>query len=231
MTRLATTSRFVLISFLVFFVASVLADPPTYYLVERVVDGDTIVLVGVGKVRLLGVDTPETKDPRKPVQYFGKEASAFTKKLLEGKKVRLEGEPNKVDFFKRTLAYVYLEDGTFANQLIIEQGYGHAYTKYPFSRMEAFRKYERTARENKRGLWADDALRTPSYEPTLAPTSKARSKALQAPQGVIQNRAQCVEKKCSEIKTCEEAKFLLKTCGYQKLDKDKNGIPCESLCR
>ena len=58
--------------------------------VVRVVDGDTIILDGKERVRLIGVDTPETVDPRRPVQYFGKEASAFTKRMVEGKKVRLE---------------------------------------------------------------------------------------------------------------------------------------------
>ena len=68
------------------------------YLVTRVVDGDTIVVEGIGKVRLIGVDTPETVDPRRPVQRFGREASAFTKRLVEGKQV---------------------PDGTFVNEEII----------------------------------------------------------------------------------------------------------------
>ena len=81
----------------------------------RVVDGDTIVLDGNERVRLIGVDTPETQDPRKPVQYFGKEAYEFTKNLVEGKKVRLEYDQNKKDKYDRTLAYIFLEDGTFLN--------------------------------------------------------------------------------------------------------------------
>ena len=120
----------------------------------RVVDGDTIVLDGNEKVRLIGVDTPETKDPRKPVQYFGKEASEFTRNLVEGRKVRLEYYQNKIDKYGRTLAYVYLEDGTFLNAEIIKQGYGFAYTIFPFKYLEEFRQYEKEARENERGLWA-----------------------------------------------------------------------------
>ena len=57
---------------------------------NRVIDGDTIELSNGEKIRLIGVDTPETKHPRKPVEYYGKEASAFTKKMVEGKEVRLE---------------------------------------------------------------------------------------------------------------------------------------------
>ena len=120
---------------------------------EPLVDGDTIIVEKIGKVRLIGVDTPETKHPRKPVEYFGKEASAFTKKIVEGKEVRLGYDWQRKDRYGRILAYVYLEDGTFLNAEIIKQGYGHAYTKYPFKYLEQFRKYEKEARENKRGLW------------------------------------------------------------------------------
>ncbi len=121
--------------------------------VERVVDGDTIIVEGVGRVRLIGVDTPETVHPNRPVEFFGKEASAFTKGLLEGKRVRLEYDQEREDRYGRTLAYVYLDDGTFVNAEIIRRGYGHAYTRFPFRHMEAFRQFEREARNNRRGLW------------------------------------------------------------------------------
>jgi len=129
--------------------------------VERIVDGDTIVVsfdpaTGLGpneKVRLIGVDTPETVDPRKPVQFYGAEASHFVTDSLLGKTVRLAFEPTMRDYFGRLLAYVFLEDGTCFNMVIIAEGYGFAYTKYPFMFMENFRKAERSARESKRGLW------------------------------------------------------------------------------
>lgn len=128
----------------------------TYYLCTRVIDGDTIVVKIDGiqeKVRLIGVDTPETVHPSKPVEYFGKEASGFTKRMVEGKQVKIEYDWQRKDKYGRTLAYVYLEDGFFLNAEIIKQGYGFAYTKYPFKYLEQFRQYEREARENKRGLW------------------------------------------------------------------------------
>jgi micrococcal nuclease len=121
----------------------------------RVVDGDTIILGNGERVRLIGVDTPETKHPRKPVEYFGKEASAFTKRMVEGKDVRLEYDQQQRDKYGRLLAYVYLIDETFLNAEIIKQGYGNAYTRFPFKYMDEFRQYEKEARENKRGLWAD----------------------------------------------------------------------------
>lgn len=121
--------------------------------VKRVIDGDTLLLTNGEKVRLIGVDTPETKHPQKPVQYFGKEAHLFTKGMVEGKEVRLEYDWQKRDKYGRLLAYVYLKDGTFLNAEVIKQGYGFAYTRFPFKYLEEFRQYEREARENRRGLW------------------------------------------------------------------------------
>ena len=130
--------------------------------VIRVIDGDTIVVQVNGHpetVGLIGVDTPETKDPRKPVEYFGKEASRFTASLVKGQRVRLEIQtsPTSRDKYGRLLAYVFRQsDNLLLNKEIIRQGYGHAYTKYYFDpgRMDEFRAAERSAREQKRGLWA-----------------------------------------------------------------------------
>ena len=111
-------------------------------IVKRVVDGDTIIVHYQGKeerVRLIGVDTPETVHPSKPVEYFGKEASGFTKKLLPvGTKVRLEFDHDLRDRYGRLLAYVYVGEA-LVNAEIIKQGYGHAYTRFPFKYLEDFR--------------------------------------------------------------------------------------------
>ena len=157
--------------------ALLLAAPPAVaQLVERVVDGDTIVVRGVGRVRLIGVDTPETVDPRRPVEFFGREASAFTKRLLEGRRVRLEYDRERNDRFGRTLAYVYLRDGTFANAEIVRRGYGHAYTRFPFRHLERFRRLEREAREAGRGLWgAEAANERPARRAGSARDASARS--------------------------------------------------------
>lgn len=121
-------------------------------LVMKAVDGDTLKLSDGRTVRLIGVDTPETVHPTKLVQHFGKEASAFTKRTAEGKTVRLEYDQQKIDKYGRTLAYVFLPDGKMLNAEIIRQGFGFAYVKYPFARMEEFRGYEQEAREAGRGL-------------------------------------------------------------------------------
>ncbi len=123
--------------------------------VLRVVDGDTLILDGEERVRLIGVDTPESADPRRPVEAFGKEAAAFTRRMAEGKRVRLAYDQQLTDRYGRTLAYVYLEDGTFLNAEIIRQGYGHAYTRFPFAYAEQFLEHEREARAARRGLWAE----------------------------------------------------------------------------
>lgn len=123
--------------------------------VVRVVDGDTLLLDGDERVRLIGVNTPESVDPRRPVEYFGNEAAAFTRRLAQGKRVRLAYDEERKDRYGRTLAYVFFEDGSMLNAEIIRQGYGNAYTRFPFRYAEEFRAYEREAREQRRGLWAE----------------------------------------------------------------------------
>ena len=130
------------------------------YEVIRIIDGDTVELMIDGKpttVRLIGVDTPETVHPQKPVERYGKEASMFTANLLKGEEVYIEQEPgNTVDKYGRTLLYLYrAPDGLFVNMEIVRQGYGHAYTTYPFQYMELFIYYEARAREAAKGLWSN----------------------------------------------------------------------------
>jgi micrococcal nuclease len=136
----------------------------------RVVDGDTILLDGDERVRLIGVDTPELHRPNTPVQFYAREASAFTRRLVEHRRVRLEfdrthpsdGYPRR-DKYGRTLAYVYLGDGTFVNLEIVRRGYGFAYTRFPFRYLDEFRAAERAARESGAGLWAEpDSIGRPA---------------------------------------------------------------------
>jgi len=129
--------------------------------VGRIVDGDTIVVsfdpaTGLGcteKVRLIGVDTPETVDPRRPVQWFGKEAARFASEHLLGRTVRLAFETKLRDTYGRLLAYVFLADGNCFNLSVVAEGFGFAYTKYPFMFMADFREAERSARTAGHGLW------------------------------------------------------------------------------
>ncbi len=149
------------------------------YSVVRVIDGDTVVLLMDGKetkVRLIGVDTPETVHPSKPVEAYGKEASRFTENLLKGEAVYLDYEagPSKLDKYGRLLAYLYrAPDGLFINLEIVRQGYGHAYTKFPFKDMEVFRHYERRAREAEKGLWAVEVLPGEPSPVTITPPQQS----------------------------------------------------------
>ncbi len=131
------------------------------YHVVRVIDGDTIV-VQIGdrdeKVRFIGIDTPETVDPRKPVQCFGKEASLKTKALLSIGQVRLVSDTSQGnrDKYGRLLRYLFLPDGTFVNKVLIEQGFAHEYTyRLPYQYQTEFKQAQNSAREKKLGLWAD----------------------------------------------------------------------------
>ena len=138
--------------------------------VQRVVDGDTFVMEGGERVRLLGIDTPEKFQSnkldndversgmdKKTVQKLGELASDYVKKLVEGKKVILVPEQNYEDKDKygRLLRYVYLEDGTLVNKKIVEDGYANAYRRFPISKLDEFIQAEKEARENGKGLWGN----------------------------------------------------------------------------
>ncbi len=125
--------------------------------VQRVVDGDTLVVDGGERVRLIGIDTPETKDPRRPVECFGREAAGFAESLLaSGTEVRLVFDVEEVDRYDRTLAYVYrLRDGLFVNLELLEEGYAQVFTVPPnVEHADDFRAAARRVREQQRGLWA-----------------------------------------------------------------------------
>lgn len=132
-------------------------------LVTRVIDGDTIEIEGGAHVRYIGMDTPETVDPRMPIQCFGLEASAKNKELVEGKTVRLEKDVSETDHYGRRLYYVFVGD-TMVNLLLVKEGYAHAATFPPDVKYHRqFLEAEREAREQKRGLWAS-CLIHPSHQ-------------------------------------------------------------------
>jgi micrococcal nuclease len=126
------------------------------------IDGDTIRvrisnpladLKTVETIRMIGVDTPETVHPNKPVEYFGKEASNFTKQRLLGKQVYLAFDWDLRDRYGRLLAYIYTPDGTCFNAALIQEGYGYAYSTYPFQFKHEFIALEQAAQQDNRGLW------------------------------------------------------------------------------
>lgn len=134
----------------------------TYYEVTKVTDGDTLRVNVDGvdeRVRLIGINTPETVDPRTQVQCFGKEASDFMKQLAEDKLVRLEYDDSQGlrDSYNRLLAYVYLEDGQMINRKMIAEGYAYEYTYMtPYAYRDEFRELQNLAKTSGRGLWSPD---------------------------------------------------------------------------
>jgi len=124
--------------------------------VTRVVDGDTIRVDIAGKnyrLRYIGIDTPETVDPRRPVGCFGKEASERNRQLVEGRTVGLEKDVSETDSFGRLLRYVWVED-LMVNGALVAGGYALASTYPPDVRYSGlFASLQGQAREGQRGLW------------------------------------------------------------------------------
>ncbi|MBI5452847.1 thermonuclease family protein [Candidatus Gottesmanbacteria bacterium] len=148
--------------------------------VTRAVDGDTIEIEGGEKVRYIGIDTPETVDPRKPVQCFGIEASKKNKELVEGKTVRLEKDITDRDKYSRLLRYVWVDDPLagsgqvlFVNLELVKQGFANSYSYPPdIKYQKEFLAAETEAREAERGLWkACPVVATPTIKVQEAPRS------------------------------------------------------------
>ena len=151
---------------------------PTYQ-VLKVVDGDTIHISYNGKdekVRFVGLDTPETKDPRKPIQCFGREATAKMTELAENKKVRLEFDKTQGerDKYGRLLAFVYNEDNKNLAYEMIRQGYGNEYTynSNPYKYQSEFKEAAHKAREENKGLWAKNTCAGDATKPADIPAPK-----------------------------------------------------------
>lgn len=127
-----------------------------YYTVIKIIDGDTIEIETIGKVRLIGIDTPETKDPRKEVQCFGQEATNKITEIIGKGRVFIEYDESQglTDKYGRTLVYIFLEDGTFINYEMIKQGYAFEYTyNKPYKYQSMFKEAQIDAQSNLNGLW------------------------------------------------------------------------------
>lgn len=141
--------------------AATIAPVPGTHIVSRVVDGDTIKLESGQTVRYIGIDTPETKDPKKNVQCFGDEAYKKNKELVEGKRVRLEKDVSETDRYGRLLRYVYVLSGNasdsaslFVNEYLVKEGFAYAATFPPDIKYnEHFQQMQKKAEVENRGLW------------------------------------------------------------------------------
>ena len=147
------------LSYYVYASEQIRIDEHAYYPVAYVSDGDTFKASIDGKIitiRMLGINTPETVDPRKPVQCFGPEASDETKSLLTNRKVQLHFNPNRElkDKYGRYLAYAYRDDGLFVNEELLKGGFAREYTfGSAYSFQQEFRAIETEAKKAVKGLW------------------------------------------------------------------------------
>jgi micrococcal nuclease len=138
------------------------SSQPGTYAIDHFVDGDTIAIKMNGKtesVRMIGVDTPETHKPNTPVQCYGPAAAAYTKQLIGTGRVRLESDSQSTnrDRYDRLLRYVYLPDGRLLEAELIKNGYGFAYTQFPFSKSDEFTQFQADAKAANKGLWGNCA--------------------------------------------------------------------------
>lgn len=133
-------------------------NQPGLYAIDHFIDGDTIAVTMGGKaetIRMIGVDTPETHKPNTPVQCYGPAAAAYTKTLIGSNKVRLQADEQSTnrDRYNRLLRYVYLPDGRLVAAELIKNGYGFAYTSFPFTKSAEFVRDQATAHAASKGLW------------------------------------------------------------------------------
>jgi micrococcal nuclease len=215
------------------------------YSVVHVVDGDTVDVDIDGntrRLRLIGIDTPETVDPRKPVQCFGKEASNRAKELLTGKKVSLEADASQgdTDTYGRLLRYVYI-DGQSFNKKMIADGFAFEYTyKIPYKYQTEFKQAQQDARVQNKGLWSPSACNgkaTPvsqaappaqANKPSTTPTPP--SKVASARVECNPNYSGCVPNVDVDL-DCKDIGHPVKILGIDvfNLDgKDKDGLGCEN---
>lgn len=214
--------------------------------VVAVIDGDTIdVDLGDGnmqRIRYIGIDTPETSDPNKPVECFSKEATSKNKELVENAVVGLEKDVSETDRYGRLLRYVYLGD-LFVNQVLVKEGYAHA-SSYPpdVKYQEQFRKAEQEAREQNKGLWSmcENASPTVFIPPTNTPSvSNDTSNTTTNNTSGESCKYSCTgpDRDCKDFSSHAEAQAFFNCCGFtaendpMRLDAVGvgDGIACENI--
>jgi endonuclease YncB( thermonuclease family) len=184
-------------------------------------DGDTIkILVDrtQRKIRLAEIDTPEKGQP------YGKKAKQALSRLVFGKTVTVEKKD--IDRYGRIVGRVYV-DGVDVNAEMVRGGHAWVYRKYATD--QTFYAMEGDAKRNRRGLWAlPEAQRVPPWEWRHGSRSASRTVRRQAVGGSFT----CGSKRyCKQMTSCAEARFYMDQCGLGRLDGDRDGVPCERICR
>lgn len=195
--------------------------------VTGIVDGDTIDVEIDGKeerLRLLLVDTPETKDPNEPVQPFGPEATEFAEKTLAGKEVKLEFDGPERDKYDRLLVYLWVGDKIF-NQMLLEEGLARVAYVYdpPYKYYDAFVAAQEKAKQSKKGIWSIDGYVTDEGFREEITAAKEET--------VEESKSQQKEvyyARCADARAAGAAPILKGEPGYRpELDRDGDGIACE----
>src|SRR3989344_747480 len=212
--------------------------------VIKVVDGDTVTVSFSGKnetIRIIGINTPETVDPRKSVECFGQKASDKAKEQLNGKTVQLEADATQGerDKYNRLLRFVWLDNGTVDfGAVMIQEGYAYEYTySTPYTYQTKYKELQKEAEQNKRGLWADNACPVPTATPATTNNSATQQNKPTSPnaQQPTTNSTSSGDKDCPDFKTHAEAQTYFNSKGgsssnnVDNLDADHDGIACESL--
>ncbi len=206
--------------------------------VKKVVDGDTISVQMNGSeetIRMLLIDTPETKHPNKPVQPYGPEASKFAKDKLSGQQIKLEIGTTKRDKYDRILAYVYV-NGEMYNKQVVQNGLARVAYVYPPNDkyVEELREAEQEAKENARGIWKD-----PDYVQEDGFHSEAIKEKTKQPDSSQSNISLPYEpdgpdRDCGDFKKQHVAQAFFEAAGGptddpHRLDGDQDGVVCETL--
>ncbi|MFH1365513.1 MAG: thermonuclease family protein [archaeon] len=177
------------------------------FTVTRIIDGDTIEISTGKRVRLICIDTPERGE------YYYSEASNYLVDLILNEEVELVKDISETDRYGRLLRYIYLEDETFVNELIVYNGYGKAYPYSPdTSKCPIIQQAEQHAKTNNLGIWAEIKQETSSSSSDVICSYDAYN--------------------CGDFSTCSEVMRVFNVCNsdVHGLDRDSDGIPCESLC-
>lgn len=204
--------------------------------VKNVIDGDTFTLESGEVVRLIGVDTPETVHPSKPVQCYGKEAGQKLQELIEDKEIKLEKDISETDRYNRLLRYVYLGD-VFVNEYLVNEGYAKS-SSYPpdIKYQNKFVEAQKKAQEDNKGLWNVSTCPVATVQPVIPKPTNSQTYtqptlATKPPTVVNGGSYVCdCSKTCTKM-SCSEAQYQLTTCGCGARDADKDGVACDSQCQ
>jgi len=191
--------------------------------IVNVIDGDTVKLESGEIVRLIGIDTPETKG-----ECFAIEATKKLEELILNKEVELEKDVSETDRYKRLLRYIRIGD-SFINKILVREGFAKVATYPPdIKYKDKFIEAERAAREENKGLWGEACKVTP--KPAVKSVSTTAPQATQQQSGEGSYACNC-SKTCSQMSSCAEAQYQLNVCGCSARDADGDGIACDSDCQ